>query len=604
MKKNLIIIILICNFSMSAQTGTGDIQTYLDNFITNVPGSSGNDYSQPINAELDAWETIIDFILEEDITSARNIANTLNYKITAFTDNTLSPNELFYILEEKSAKVKYWGTFVFSASPKRGNLILQAPHIKNDVNTGSQAVFCFKNNLAKALFLSGTHRCNHSSFSPCSGTTQTCNNAGEPYRISDMAHNVQSVFQRTTEKLYNDIPNSVFIQLHGFGKKSTDPSLIISNGTREKPAIDYAIKLKNALINEDNSLDAELPHLNTNWNRLIAFTNPQGRFSNFSTDACSDSAEGTTGRFIHVEQELIKLRINSIGWLKMSNALKNVFFEDTDGDLVEASLDPDDNDACNPDPNNGNCNACSDVIFFDDFESGLGIWNDGGVHAFNSTLNALGDKSIRLKYGNQNNNPVDVDSSIFTDPIDFSTYDNIKIELSYITPTDESYDPGDKFFLEVSTDNGNNFSIEKTWEFGVDFDQDLRYFDSVILDGPFAQNTILRIRSFSNNDSDRIWVDNVRISSCDSALLNTVDFNLTNDFKVFPNPTSGKISISGKHTIQSIEVYNIMGQRVFSQKYNSSSNAKTIYLDNEKRGVYFLIIGTNKNRISRKLIIK
>mgnify|MGYP000005813254 FL=1 len=251
--------------------------------------------------------------------------NSLGYQVTEFTDTSISPNQIFYILEKKTSSSNYWGTYVFSKTPTRNNLIIQAPHIKYDTNTGKQAIFCFKNTLARALFISGTHRCNSSSFSSCSGTTSTCGSGSQSYKKSDLAHNVTTMFQKTTENLFTNISNSVFIQLHGFGKKSSDPYVIMSNGTRDTPATDYASLIKNKLLNEDSSLTFQIAHINKSWTRLIGFTNTQGRLINNSSNHCNTSASSSTGRFIHIEQEKLKLRNDSNGWTKMSNALKSVF---------------------------------------------------------------------------------------------------------------------------------------------------------------------------------------------------------------------------------------------------------------------------------------
>ncbi len=306
-------------------TASGDIETYLGDFIDNVPGDSGDHYRIPSTNELTTWNLIIDALLADDIDEAVLKSAEVNYQINAFTDTSLTPNQVFYILEEKADKSNHWGIYAFSKTPEREQLILQAPHIKNDINTGKQAVYCFKNNVAKAVFISGTHRCNHSEHSTCSGTTSTCNAGSEPYRVSDMAHNTQSVFQKTTENVFNTVTNSVFIQLHGFGKQVSDPYVIMSNGTRETPATDYAMLLKDALLVEDNTLTFKLAHIDTNWTRLIGFTNTQGRLVNNASDHCSTSATSTSGRFIHIEQEKSKLRDNAAGWVKMSNALKSVF---------------------------------------------------------------------------------------------------------------------------------------------------------------------------------------------------------------------------------------------------------------------------------------
>lgn len=325
MKKNIIfLIVLVFNSFLFAQTAIGDIETYMGNIIDNMPGSTGDDYIVPNASELNIWNTTIDFLLADNISGARSSAGEVNYQITEFTDTSISPNQVFYILEEKSSQLYYWGIYIFSKTPTRNNLIIQAPHSRYDTNTGRQAVYCFKNNVAKAVFINGTHRCNSDSYSSCSGTTSACG-SNENYKMSDLAHTTTSMFQKTTEVLFNNISNSVFIQLHGFAKTSTDPYVIMSNGTRVTPDKDYAVLIKDALLTEDNSLTFKLAHIDLNWTRLIAFTNTQGRMINNSSDFCSISATNTSGRFIHIEQEKYKLRNNEIGWAKMSNALSSVF---------------------------------------------------------------------------------------------------------------------------------------------------------------------------------------------------------------------------------------------------------------------------------------
>ena len=319
-----IFVILFLGSFLFAQTATGDIEIYMENIIDNAPGSSGDDYVIPNTSELNKWNTIIDFILANNIADARSNANSINYQITEFTDISITPNQVFYILEEKNTQFNYWGTYVFSKTPTRNNLIIQAPHLKYDTNTGKQAIYCFKNNVARAVFINGTHRCNSESYSSCSGITSVCGSS-DNYRMSDLAHTTTSMFQKTTENMFSSISNSVFVQLHGFGKRSTDPYVIMSNGTRETPAIDYSDLIKEALIEQDNTLTFKLAHKDQNWTRLIGFTNTQGRLINGSPDYCNTSATSTSGRFIHIEQEKSKLRNNEVGWAKMSNALSNVF---------------------------------------------------------------------------------------------------------------------------------------------------------------------------------------------------------------------------------------------------------------------------------------
>ena len=335
MKTNTLILLFgMLSFCLFSQTETGDLEDYIGTKISNAPGSTGDDYVIPTSTDLTSWNTIIDAILVNNIATARANAASLNYQVTAFTDTSLSPHQVFYVLEEKSSQTNYWGTYVFSQTPIRNNLVIQAPHSKYDTNTGKEAVHCFKNLVAKALFINGTHRCNNSDSSSCSGTTSACGSS-EAFRVSDLAHNTASIFQKTTENVFNTITNSVFIQLHGFGKKSTDPYVIISNGSRVTPTTDYAVQLKDALFAVDTNLTFKLAHIDTDWTRLIAFTNTQGRLINNSNDYCSTSASTTSGRFIHVEQEKSKLRADAGGWAKMKTALSNVFSSTLDVDTYE-----------------------------------------------------------------------------------------------------------------------------------------------------------------------------------------------------------------------------------------------------------------------------
>lgn len=316
------LLLLISSFGFS-QNRSGDLENYIDNFIENIPKGSGNDYRNPSITQSNIWESLVNHILGNDLTNARLQAGKIGYQITEFLDTII--NQTFYIVEKKNDSTNHWGTYIFTKNPLIDKLIITAPHVLNDTNTGQQAVFCLKKTLARAVFLNGTERCNSGSFSDCSGTTTTCNNGSESFRISDVAHEDDSIFHETTAILFNSISNSVFVQLHGFGKRADDPYVIMSNGTRENPTIDYIEMLKDELLLEDNSLTFKIPHQDLNWDRLIAFTNTQGRLINESIAPCMVEPTKTTGRFISLEQELSKLRNNVDGWDKVSNALNRVF---------------------------------------------------------------------------------------------------------------------------------------------------------------------------------------------------------------------------------------------------------------------------------------
>ena len=325
MKKIFFLLFVALSFSAFSQTDSGDLEVYLNTKLSNMPGETGNNYKVPTSGELSTWGTIITAILADEITNARTQADAVNYQIVEYTNTSLSLNRIFYVLEEKSTQTNYWGTYVFSKTPDRNNLILQSTHSSHDFNTGKQAIYAFNRLNTSALFLNGTQRCNNSTASTCAGTTTVCSGVSEAFKVSDMAHNTNNMFQKTTEVLFNTIANSVFIQLHGFSKNSTDPYVIMTNGTDKTPTTDYVTMIKNELFAIDNSLTFKLGHIDTDWGRLRGFTNTQGIFINGSANPCNTSASETSGRFIHIEQEKSKLRQDASGWEKMNVALGNVF---------------------------------------------------------------------------------------------------------------------------------------------------------------------------------------------------------------------------------------------------------------------------------------
>lgn len=319
-----LVILLIVSKQSNCQViqDTGDVFAEISAIIASMPGHSGNNYSSPNANQLNIWENTLNSLLLGNYSEASNTANTIGYNLVEFLDTTTIPNTTYYILKTNSAN--YWGTYVYNPNYCRP-LVIQSPHPKKDFNTGKEGIHIFKEVEALFFCLSGTSRCNNSSYSSCDGSTSVCSGSSENYRISDLSHNTSTIFQRTTDVLLSKYNNSHFIQLHGFSKLTTDPYVILSNGTQVTPSPDYLSIFKTKLFDEDHLLTFKIAHVDLSWTRLRGFTNTQGRLINSSLDFCNSNATTTNGRFFHVEQEKTKLRDDSIGWNKVANALKNTF---------------------------------------------------------------------------------------------------------------------------------------------------------------------------------------------------------------------------------------------------------------------------------------
>ncbi|NOY36190.1 MAG: T9SS type A sorting domain-containing protein [Chlorobi bacterium] len=312
--------ILIVNLSPAQVQKNGSLTGYVYLIIDNLPVAGSEDYAPPLTSLYDQWEILTGTLLEGNFATAATQADALDYELIEFTDG----QSKYYILEKKLTGNNFWGTYIFNPEACR-KVVVQCPHPSYDYNTGKEGIYVFQQSDAFFYFVSGTHRCNSGSYSPCSGTTTVCTGSSESYRISDPAHNTNSIFQATSEALKAYDSTLVFIQLHGFTKHTTDPYVIMSNGTRDTPSPDYIAILKNELAAVDPVLDFKIGHIDLDWNRLLAFTNVQGRFLNESSNPCTTDAVNSSGTFIHIEQEKTRLRADSTKWEKMAQAVTNTF---------------------------------------------------------------------------------------------------------------------------------------------------------------------------------------------------------------------------------------------------------------------------------------
>ena len=165
------------------------------------------------------------------------------------------------------------------------------------------------------------------------------------YRVSDIAHEVNGAFQRTTKQILAAKPSAVFMQMHGFAKGTGDPDLILGNGTNSTPVtpnIDYLISFKNNLYSLDNTLTFKVAHIDVSWTRLTGTTNTQGRYINGVSSPCNTAASTPNGRFLHVEQAYTGLRDNSANWQKVATAIANTFATGNRDEIISEQVMSDD----------------------------------------------------------------------------------------------------------------------------------------------------------------------------------------------------------------------------------------------------------------------
>ena len=104
--------------------------------------------------------------------------------------------------------------------------------------------------------------------------------------------------------------------------------------------------------------------------------------------------------------------------------------------------------------------------------------------------------------------------------------------------------------------------------------------------------------------------DKVKVTSADGKIVVMYTFGpmvsarsvQTSDIHLYPNPTTGKINISGVASGNRIQVFNSMGSAIRDVKVGGS--IETISLDSEPAGMYMIVVSDNKQMLGRFKAIK
>ena len=155
------------------------------------------------------------------------------------------------------------------------------------------------------------------------------------------------------------------------------------------------------------------------------------------------------------------------------------------------------------------CGGCTYVIIDENnFESGLGIWTDGGVDCAlvsNATFSNSGTFSVSL----QDNTS---ESVMTTTSLDLSSYSELTVAFSYYPVSMDN--ATEDFWLQLSQDGGSSFTTIEEWNFGDEFVNNQRYSESIVIAGTFSANTQIRFRCDASGDADWVYIDDVKISGC------------------------------------------------------------------------------------------
>ena len=90
------------------------------------------------------------------------------------------------------------------------------------------------------------------------------------------------------------------------------------------------------------------------------------------------------------------------------------------------------------------------------------------------------------------------------------------------------------------------------------------------------------------------------IPSCPS--ITGIDELKNRTIAVFPNPSNGKFDIQSQEEIKSVEIHNILGERIY-YKLLTNKQQNVIDISSEPAGIYFVLIRTDIGMTSKKIVV-
>ena len=263
------------------------------------------------------------------------------------------------------------------------------------------------------------------------------------------------------------------------------------------------------------------------------------------------------------------------------------------------------------------CNTgCSyQTINNQNFDSGWGIWNDGGSdcrrHINDSAYAYSGNYCVRIRDNTGS-------SVMTTDNLNLNGFSEVTIDFTYIAASMEN---GEDFWLQASVNGGASYQTLISWARGTDFVNNSREFESVIITGTFTSNTRFRFRCDASANNDRIYIDDVFISGCSNSgsrdsdetqelisLNDNAYVPKIEDVHIYPNPASDILNVAIKSKADEnlqLLIIDANGQLVQKQSISSltGTNKTPVDISLLESGIYMLKIISEKEQIVKKFSV-
>ena len=256
------------------------------------------------------------------------------------------------------------------------------------------------------------------------------------------------------------------------------------------------------------------------------------------------------------------------------------------------------------------------------FESGWGIWNDGGSDCRRSANDnqyaTTGTYCVRIRDNTST-------STTTTDNLDLSSYEEVTVDFAYYA---RSMENGEDFWLQVSTNGGSSYTTVGDWNRGIEFQNNTFNTAQVVITGTFTSTTRFRFRCDASGNSDWIYLDDIVITGCTTSPSSSspginsdpevlVDKDIEEieevektiqELNLYPNPTNNILNVAFEMTNTTdvkMVVMSLTGQMIEMRDLKLEEGTQQLKVDVNRfgNGIYFIHLITKEERISKKFTV-
>lgn len=251
------------------------------------------------------------------------------------------------------------------------------------------------------------------------------------------------------------------------------------------------------------------------------------------------------------------------------------------------------------------------TLLSEGFESGWGVWRDGGsdCRRYSGSRSYGGSYSINIQ-----DNSGTASSTYTNEDFDVRAYNLITIEFYFYAYSMEN---GEDFWVQYY--DGSAWRTVASYARGTNFNNGTFYVATVDINNSnynFPSNAEFRFRCDASGNADDVYIDDVTITATDGSAkmassnsikplysLRTVEEQTIEEFVIYPNPANSEININLPIEDNTVAyIYNITGALI--QEVNLANDLTRVDINDLAPGLYMIAVSDGDEVYTQKFLKK